>query len=210
MKKYFFIVLIVSITNSYAQKMDRKTRDSLFTVLEQMGMDDQRYRWQLMLAEDDPIRLDSLKKLPDEIKWNRIIRVREGLIVLDKQKNDSIEALQVHLDSINLMKFKEIIEKFGYPSKERIGSNTSSYMSLHFTGEKEFKELFPVFQIELRRKNIPSVEFAAWYDRCQKEMGKKQLYGEWDKNFPCVEDLDVTNIERIKIGLGKLKNNKCQ
>lgn len=194
----------------YGQKLTKFQRDSLKSALGQMEKDDQKYRWQLMLGELDSLKLDSLKKLPRDIMWERIDNAMSYKIGFGKSVSDSLSKLQNILDSLNYLKFVKIINKYGYPSYKRTGSSAGGLLTIHTVGRKEFEDLLPTFQRELYNGNMPAIEFAAWYDRCQLFMNKKQLYGEYDRQYPCMDDLEMTNIERKKIGLKTLKKNKCR
>jgi hypothetical protein len=170
-----------------------------------MGEEDQKYRWQLMLGELDSHKLDSLKKLPSDIMVDRINNAMRYKIGFGKVVADSLWKLQNEIDSINRFRFIEIILKYGYPSFNRIGSSADGLIAIHMVGEKDFYDLHSIFKSELLKGNMPATYYAAWYDRCQIFMNKQQLYGEYDQKYPCVADLCVTNIERKKIGLKRLK-----
>ena len=195
---------------SFGQKLTSLQKDSIKQVMDNIGKEDQKYRWQLMLGELDSTKLDSLKKLPDQIKFDRMRKVMKNELGFNKSTKDSIWHLQNEIDSLNNLKFLSVIEKYGYPSFKRTGSTTSSTLILHFVSENNFKLLASLFKTELNKKNLPAVEYAKWFDRCQIVMNKKQLYGEYDQQYPCVENISNTNTEREKIGLKKLKNNNCR
>jgi hypothetical protein len=52
-------------------------------------------------------------------------------------------------------------------------------------------------------------DYAIWMDRYLLMEGKPQLYGEYNKAYPCVKDLNKSNKERKKLGLEPLKENRC-
>jgi len=195
---------------SFGQKLTSLQKDSIKQVMDNIGKEDQKYRWQLMLGELDSTKFDSLKKLPDQIKFDRMRKVMKNELGFNKSTKDSIWHLQNEIDSLNNLKFLSVIEKYGYPSFKRTGSTTSSTLILHLVSESNFKNLESLFKTELNKKNLPAVEYAKWFDRCQIVMNKKQLYGEYDQQYPCVENISNTNTEREKIGLKKLKNNNCR
>lgn len=204
-----FLLVLISLFCS-GQKLTKHQIDSIKLTLDKMGESDQKYRWQLMLGELDPTKLDSLKKLPDNLMWDRINNVTSNKIGFGRQIADSIWKLQNEIDSLNRLKFVEIVLKYGYPSFKRTGSSASGYITIHLVGEKEFNNLLTIFKNELLKGNMPATEYAAWHDRCQIFMNKKQFYGEYDQKYPCVADLNNSNIERKKIGLKKLKHNNCR
>lgn len=211
MKQLISLVFFIFLTTlSFGQKLTKSQKDSIKLVMIKIGEDDQKYRWQMMLGELDPQKLDSLKKLPLDLRIERINRAMQGQVGFNNATRDSISKLQKRLDSENELKFIEIVMKYGYPSFKRVGSTTASYLILHLTGEIEFEKYLAIFRQQLVIGNMPPTDYASWYDRCQVIMQKKQLYGEYNRQFPCVENIDSTNIERKKIGLKKIKTNKCR
>lgn len=82
-------------------------------------------------------------------------------------------------------------------------------MVIHYVGESDFIMFLPLFRKEIEVGNMPTYGYASWHDRFQLLAKKKQLYGEYSKKYTCVKDLDKTNFERKKIGLPRLKENKC-
>jgi hypothetical protein len=204
----FFLIQIALL--SFGQKPTKHQLDSIKLVLDKMDEDDQKYRWQLMLGELDPNKIDSLKNLPSDRMLDRINNAMRYKIGFGKVIADSLLTLQNEIDSINRLRFIEIVLKFGYPSFKRTGSSASGIITIHLVSESDFNNFLTLFKSELLKGNMPATEFAAWYDRCQIFMNRKQFYGEYDQEYPCVADLNVTNNERKKIGLKRLKNNNCR
>lgn len=85
-----------------------------------------------------------------------------------------------------------------------------STIKLHLISTTNYEKLFSLYQFELLKGNMPPNEFAAAYDRHQFLLGKHQLYGEYDSFHPCFDNIDMTNIERQKIGLQPLRTNNCK
>ena len=211
MKRIIPTIFLILITlHSSGQKLTKFQRDSVKLVLDKMGEEDQKYRGQLMLGELDSHKLDSLKNLPNDKLRDRINNAMSHKIGFGKVVADSIWRLQNEIDSINRLKFIEIVLKYGYPSFQRTRSSASGYITIHLVGEEDFCNLLTIFKSELLKGNMPATVYAAWYDRCQIFMNSKQFFGEYDQNYPCVADLIVTNNERKKIGLKRLKNNNCR
>ena len=118
--------------------------------------------------------------------------------------SDSLWGLQSKNDSINKEKFVQLVNKFGYPSYDRIGNQTSVVLILHFTLEKDFTQLVNLFDIELKKGNMPPWDYAIWYDRCQIMMNKSTVYGSYGKKLFCSPELEIINEKRNSIGLEKL------
>lgn len=205
----FIFISFISVT-CFGQKLTPFQKDSIKADLVQMEKDDQKYRWQMMLGELDSLKIDSIKKLPKDLLWKRINSAMTFKVGFGKFTFDSLLKLQNDLDSLNKIKFLGIVKKYGYPSFKRTGNSFSGLITIHMVGKKEFDELLPIFKQELHKRNMPANEFAAWYDRCQLNMNKQQLYGEYNSEYPCVANLVITNQERKKIGLKKIKKNKCR
>lgn len=211
MRNWLLIIyLLVIVSKSFGQKLPKNTRDSIKVELAQILEDDQRYRWQLMLGELDSTKLDSLKSLPDEIRWQRINRAISYKVGFGKVVADSLWQLQNNLDSLNKEKFIEIVKLHGYPSYKRTKAVGAGTILIHMVDSADFYKLLPLLSLELKKGNMPAYEYASWYDRCQLNLKRKQLYGAYDSQYPCVENLEDTNNERKKIGLKRLKVNNCR
>ena len=209
--KYLSTILLFSFfTIVYGQKLDKSTRILLKSKMDSISVDDQKYRLQLMLGELDKHKLDSLNKLPFNSFWDRVNKVGRKEVGFSRQISDSLWNIQNRLDSLNAIKFIEIINKYGYPSYKRTKSYTSSTISLHLIGKLYFDRLLPLFTSEQQKGNMPSDEFARWFDRNNLVSGKKQLFGEYNSKYPCVDNIIETNSERKKIGLKPLKKNNCK
>ncbi len=208
----FFMLFILFLVNDIsAQKINKTEKDSLRIVLDKMKEQDQRYRWQVMLAETDENKLDSLKnKISFENRMKRLNDVAAGKIKLDSGINRLLRKEIERLDSLNFIKFYQITKKYGYPSYKRTGSTAVDVLTIHFVDSVHFSLLFSLFENELKKGNMNSVDYAQWYDRSMLHVGKKQLYGEYNKEYPCVENIEQTNIARKKIGLKKIKTNNCR
>ena len=210
MCKIITILFALIFSNVHGQKLSKKTKRYLKLEMDSISVTDQKYRWELMFKELNKAKLDSLKKLPKTNFWEHVTKAMKNEIVFSKSVNDSLWKLQNHLDSINANKFYLILQKYGYPSYNRIQSYTASSLSLHLMGEYNFNRFLEVFKKEVEKKNMPANEYAKWYDRNQLVQKKKQLYGEYNSLFPCVENINITNLERAKIGLHILRENKCE
>ena len=203
-----FFLLIAYL--GLGQRLSNASKDSIVKIMDVMSEDDQKHRWQIMLGEFDSIKLDSLKNLPSEIRMERILEVQKDKVGFGKLVKDSLWALQNKLDSLNEVRFIKVIQVYGYPSFRRIGSKNASILLTHLTDKIRFNRYHDLLKMELEKGNLPPSEYASWYDRCQLTMKNQQLYGEYDKIYPCVENLTLTNYERKKIGLKKLKVNNCR
>lgn len=190
----------------FAQKLSSNEKDSLKIVLDEMGEQDQKHRWELMYGTNIQAEIDSINRLSIEDK-KRIVREHNKN---NKQQIDSLWKIQKKIDLENRDKLIEIINTYGFPSPKRTKSNTTDYILLHFLSSEDFELLNPIFLNEIKKGNMPGEIYASWYDRIQYINGYPQLYGEYITKYPCVESLEKTNIARKRIGLKRLRKNNCR
>ena len=208
MKKSQIILtfLLLIQFHSFAQKLSRNEKDSLKIVLDIMGEQDQKHRWEIMYGTNIQSEIDSINSLSIEDK-KRIVREHNKN---NKQQIDSLWKIQEKIDLENRDKLIEIIKIHGFPSPKRTKSNTTDYILLHFLSEEDFELLNPIFLDEIKKGNMPGEIYASWFDRILYVKGELQLYGEYLSNRPCIENLEKTNMARKKIGLKRLRKNKCR
>ena len=200
------ISLLLLQFQSFAQKLSRHEKDSLKIVLDEMGEQDQKHRWELMYGTNIQSEIDSINNLSiEDIK--RIVREHN---INNKPQIDSLWKIQEKIDLENRDKLIEIIKIYGFPSPKRTKSNTTNNILLHFLSKEDFELLNPIFLDEIKNGNMPGEIYAAWYDRILYVEGNPQLYGEYITKYPCVESLEKTNSERKKIGLKRLRKNNCR
>lgn len=180
MKLLLFLSLIAFSNQLFAQ--DKLTFREKFIIrkeLKQMLKNDQKYR--------------------EEIAYGN----------LSKTEVDSLWVLQNREDSLNRIKFKQIIDKYGYPSIDRVGTQISYVLVLHFTRQSDFDYLKESFKQELDNKTMPPIEYAKWYDRSQLINGREVKFGAYgDKKF-CGDELGKVNQCRLEIGL-EILQNECK
>lgn len=210
MKNILLLFFLFWFSSAIGQELTTAQKDSIKTVLDKMVEIEQKYR--LLLPDFNKAQRDSIKKIPTTIEGDRQVKVIKGEEWgYNKKLNDSLWPLIHEIDSLNKQTFLLLIKKYGYPSYKRVGTTACGILTIHMMGEKDFDELLPVFQQELKKGNMTANDYANWYDRHQLFMGKKKLYGVYDPDYPCVENVKKTNKERKKIGLHKLyKENKCR
>lgn len=179
--KYFSIIFIILFSNIVYSQKDLRFNEKIKIrrELKKMLKQDQKYRNEIVLNKNSKKETDSL--------WN----------------------LQNKLDSINIVEFVDIISNYGYPSLDRVGTQISYVLILHFTRESDFLSLSGLFQKELLNKNMPNLEYAMWYDRCMILSNKPVKYGAYGKSKFCGDELIFINENRKSIGLELLKE-KCE
>jgi hypothetical protein len=204
-----FITIIASCKNKTVVTEQIKSR--LNSEISNILILDQKYRWQLMYGESNETKLDSLKKLPDSIRYAIFAKMFTKQYGLTKKQSDSIWILQNHLDSLNEIRLSQIIDSFGWPSAKLIGPNDADVLPLHFS--KEFKsKYYPTLFQAAKDKDIAADVVAQMYDRLMIDLKKQQVYGSFEvvdsitgkKSPPMIDDINLTNKMRHEIGLDSL------
>jgi hypothetical protein len=210
MKNTLILLFLFCFSAAVGQELTIEQKDSIKTILDKIVENDQKYR--LLLPDFDKAQQDSIDKLPVTTEGGMKVKVIKGEEWgYDKKLNDSLWQIINEIDSLNKQTFLLLIKKYGYPSYRRVGTTACGILTIHMMGEKDFNELLPVFQQELKKGNMTANDYANWHDRHQLFMGKKKLYGVYDPDYPCVESVKKTNKERKKIGIHKLyKENRCR
>jgi len=214
----FFLLFALKLTS---QSFSKSEIDTLKTTLYQMMIDDQIYRSVIRFGTMDSNELATMQLWNSKKQIQRFLSVNKNEIGISKQVKDSLWVLQNRNDSLNLFLLISIIEKYGFPNEKSLGNdkvqfswggkipakNIGSLIVIHLCSPSEFNILFPIFNSELKKGNMLPINFAEWYDRCMLFQNKKVLYGEYGRI--CVENLETTNLERLKIGLKILQKNNC-
>jgi len=111
---------------------------------------------------------------------------------------------------------KEIITKYGYPTFEKVGKETSSYfftLIQHSDTDIEFQsKMLALVKKQVTNKQVKGSDYAMLYDRVQINNGKEQLYGtqvDYDgagNVFPKrLKDKENVNKRRSEFGLTTLE-----
>jgi hypothetical protein len=179
--KYISIILLILFSNIIYSQNDLRINEKIKI----------RRELKKMLKQDQKLR-------------NKIVQNKHS-----KNETDSLWNLQNKLDSINIIEFVNIINNYGYPSLQRVGTQISYVLILHFTRERDFISLDELFQKELLNKNMPNLEYAMWYDRCMILSKKRVKYGAYGKSKFCGDEHIYINDNRKSIGL-ELLNEKCE
>lgn len=183
------------------------------TALEEMAESDQLYRTAISWGTTDPDELARLKALPDDehlVEWSR--RKREG-VSLPPDVEAEYTRKQTEIDVENTARLMELVERFGWPTEERLGGGFSdpTAILIHMPMDRVGSSL-PVLKREVLLGRMEPKKYAAIYDRKRQHEGKVQLYGlvrGFDPETgalrpPAITDIDETNRARAEIGLEPL------
>lgn len=159
----------------------------LIEELKEIGEKDQRYRKQM-------------REISDKYGWQS-----NEMKELWKKQNE--------LDSLNLIRIEEIIEKYGYPGKSLVGmqSNVAFLVIQHSDIETQEKYL-PILKEAADKGELRWSSLALLIDRIRVNNGEKQIYGsqirqsgDWKHELFPIEDEPNVNKRRAKVGLGPLE-----
>ncbi len=213
----FAILFNLSLYANSQTRLTKYIKDSLALVINKLYLDDQKYRWIVMLGEENPYKLDSLKDLNQQDLNKRIIAAMENKAGLLQEKKDSIWRKQLIIDTTNTILLKNIINKYGYPDfyKEPIEISTILLHSPYLFLDSAFFE-------KLKRggvsKKIGAYDYALIYDKICLKKGNPERYfviEHYDSitNQTHIQkpiDLELTNKARKEIGLKKLQRRDLE
>jgi hypothetical protein len=98
-----------------------------------------------------------------------------------KRKMDSIYAVAMRIDSMNMIRLVPILEKYGYPSVDVVGNDftaiTTPLVVLQHADLKYQKKYYRLVKKAASTGDIPMFSYAFITDQILVAMGKKQLYG---------------------------------
>ena len=111
---------------------------------------------------------------------------------------------------------KTIVSKYGYPSFEKVGEESSSYfftLIQHSDADIEFQsKMLKILRKQVANKQVKGSDYAMLYDRVQINNGKEQLYGtqvDYDAAgnvFPKnLKDKENVNKRRMEFGMNTLE-----
>ena len=119
------------------------------------------------------------------------------------------------LDSLNLIKIEKIFEKYGYPSKIKVGTRFSgtAFLVVQHSNLATMKKYYKLFEDAVNKGDLEKPSFALFVDRYRMWSDEKQLYGSQVRDylgngkwaFHPIEDEENVNKRRAEMGLGTLE-----
>jgi len=169
-----------------AKEMDEGIDSTLINILQVMGTDDQLYRKKI-----DSLYLNNVKN--NELKSGYF-------------KQQSL------LDSLNLIKAKEILDSRGFPSRRLVGRHNAVLFYIIQHADLNYQEsYYNAFEAAANRSDLSWRTLCLMTDRIRMRKGLKQLYGTQISTKDGVsvlyevEDYDHLDERRLKIGLEPIK-----
>jgi hypothetical protein len=207
----FAISFLISQQFLFGQ-IDSKVKKDIQFQLNHMIETDQKYRIMLMYGEINQERLDSILKLPFEVRIKILSKQYTSEYNLSKSVSDSLWKLQNYIDSCNVKQLSVIIKQYGWPDENRFGKNDADVILLH-ANDQTIKEIQKLLLDEVNKKRLKPLLYANIWDKMLLGLGKKQIYGSipslneetGKEEPPFIDNIDSTNVARQTIGLKKMK-----
>jgi len=157
-------------------------------------------------------KIDSLRKI-----------VNQPLSIIPKQDSDNLKNAETEMaflwskidkqDAANLIKVKEIIDKYGWLGADVIGEqgNATLFLVIQHSDIKTQEKYLPMMKEAVKNKKASASELALLIDRIEVRNGRPQIYGsqisEKDGKYtidPIVDEINV-NKRRAEVGLEPLE-----
>jgi hypothetical protein len=150
----------------------------------------------------------------DDQKYRIEVQELETKFGAKSKEVDAVWKLMNRTDSINLIKVKAILDKYGWLSVDDIGSqcNTALFMVIQHSDLKTQEHYIPLMREAVKSKKARPSELALLEDRVALRQGKKQIYGSQIGQYlntlqyyvlP-LEDPDNVDKRRAEVGLRPL------
>lgn len=138
--------------------------------------------------------MDSLDQLP---------RMK---VLLTKQDSITNNQLLISTDSLNMIRFKDIVLKIGYPGEWILPGNSLRSFSIliHLADYTSFfYEMNDIFHEEVIKGRMPATYYAAWIDRHNLSLNEPTEYGMLNnKDYAKVSAVERRRIQRKRLELG--------
>jgi hypothetical protein len=183
---------VVEIVKTNKEKAEANLDKKLVAILDTIYMTDQKYRLQIDSVGNEygweSTELESFTKVID-------IKIKE-------------------IDSVNLIKVEEIIDKYGWLGSDIIGDqgNITLWLVIQHSDLAVQEKYLPIMREAAKNGKAPSSHLAYLEDRVAIRRGKKQIYGsqiggDLEKHISYVlplEDPDNVDLRRAEAGLSPL------
>ena len=212
-------------TSIIAYNLTDETRQKLIEKLLIIGEKDQRYRQMISLGTMDEAIIKKDREMSNTPIEEYLAFSKTIKRTISKKQVDSLWVLQKTLDFENYNEIVLIIEKFGYPSKERLQVESDKIYAMLLHPPKEIKprlylnKMTKLLKPEVTEGRMEAKVFASFVDNIKSKILKKpQLYGTnklfnpetMSVGLPKIEDIKKTNEARKEIGLPELKEGQYQ
>ncbi len=166
------------------------------------------------IVENKELQIELIKMYVND-QYVRSNLMTELMVKYNLTKTEVIiDSFGINTDEQNRERLKEIIEQYGFPTRNLVGSDAMEgifYIIQHSDGDKEWqKSQLANIERAVKNDDMNVQSYAYLYDRIQINNGEKQLYGtQFTKvdpinkvvEFAETEDLENLDSRRMKIGM---------
>jgi hypothetical protein len=183
-------------------------------------------RWEALLEKVQK-KLDILEANYDKSLQKELIQIfyddqniRHQFIEAEKQYGfkssvaDSLAQIMIKIDSINLQKIENILDKKGWAGKDLVGeqANMTIFLVIQHSDLETQKKYLPMMREAVKKGNANAANLALLEDRIAMWEGRKQIYGSqlyYDEKkgkyfVSPIEDPDNVDKIRAEVGLGPI------
>jgi len=183
-------------------------------------------RWEALLEKVQK-KLDILEANYDKSLQKELIQIfyddqniRHQFIEAEKQYGfkssvaDSLAQIMIKIDSINLQKIENILDKKGWVGKDLVGEQASMtiFLVIQHSDLETQKKYLPMMREAVKKGNANAANLALLEDRIAIWEGRKQIYGSqlyYDEKkgkyfVSPIEDPDNVDKRRAEVGLGPI------
>ncbi len=159
-----------------------------------------------MYVDDQVVRGNMMKEMITKYQIDTI-----GI----KTHQDWSNPSEISVDDKNRNQLKQIIEKYGFPTKSLVGKDAMQGIFLiiqHSDGDREWqKSQLTNIENAVKKGDMDGQNYAYLYDRIKINSGEKQLYGTQfakvdpvNKTVELAETEDVENLDRRRMEIGMM------
>ena len=180
-----------------------------------------------MLLEKVQGKLDILEASYDKPLQQELIQIfyddqdiRHKFVEAERQYGyrsrvkDSLIQVMIKVDSINLVKIKNILDTKGWVGKDRVGEQASAtfFLVIQHSDLKTQQQYLPMMREAVKAGSASAANLALLEDRVALGESRKQVYGsqicyddKGGKYYVCpIEDPDNVDKRRAEVGLGSI------
>lgn len=171
-------------------------------------------KYSVEIVENEKLQLELIKMYVND-QYVRSNLMTDILKKYNLSKDQVIiDSNGINTDERNRERLKEIIAKYGFPTKKMVGKDAMNgvfFMIQHADGENAWqKSQLTNIKNAVKMGDLDSQSYAYLYDRIKINSGEKQLYGTQFANVDAVnniveldktEDIDNLDKRRMEIGM---------
>lgn len=171
-------------------------------------------KYSVEIVENEKLQLELIKMYVNDqyVRSNLMTDILQKYNLSEDQV--IIDSNGINTDERNRERLKEIIAKYGFPTKKMVGKDAMNgvfFMIQHADGENAWqKSQLTNIKNAVKMGDLDSQSYAYLYDRIKINSGEKQLYGTQFANVDAVnniveldktEDIDNLDKRRMEIGM---------